>query len=321
MAREIASKYATLPSLTTLKLHVFREVVERQSLTATAQALFVAQPVVSAHVRSLEDSFGTRLLRRQGRRMLPTEAGQALFNYATIVLEATQRVVDQIGNYRLANQGQLSLGADRMSGNYLATELITGFLHRHEHVDIALHVVDQATIENATLNGVYDFTFTTLFRLPPTLEFERLSYDRLVLVIAPGHSWARRGEVTLHELNGEPFVAVELGTPRREWEERWLELRGVERRVRLAVGHIDIAKQAVQKGLGAAFLLRSGLDRELAEGSLVEVRLRDNSLPVVERGLIYRKGMHFTPLQTAFLAYCRATGARDYTDLRPVAAP
>jgi LysR family transcriptional regulator, low CO2-responsive transcriptional regulator len=321
MAREIASKFATLPSLTTLKLRVFREVVERQSLTAAAQALFVAQPVVSAHIRSLEEAFGTRLLRRQGRRMLPTEAGQALFNYATIVLEATQRVVDQIGNYRLANRGQLSLGADRTTGNYLATGLIVGFLQRHEHVEIALHIVDQATIENATLNGVYDFAVTNRFRLPPALEFERLSDDRLLLVVAPEHPWARRDAVALDELHGEPFVAAELGTPRREWEERWLTLRGVERQIRFSAGHIDVCKQAVQAGLGAAFLLRSGLDRELADRSLVEVALRDESLPVVERGLIYRKGMHLTPLQAAFLAYCRAMGTADPAQLAPAAVP
>jgi DNA-binding transcriptional LysR family regulator len=311
MARDIASKYATLPSLTTLKLRVFREVVERQSLTAAAQALFVAQPVVSAHIRSLEAAFGTRLLRRQGRRMVPTEAGEALFNYASIVLEATQRVVDQIGNYRLANQGQLKLGADRTAGNYLAAGLIIAFLERHESVEVALHIVDQGTIENATLNGVYDFAITNRFGLPSGLEFEPLTRDRMTLVVHPAHPWVRQGRVAWADLAGAAFVAAERGTPRREWEERWLELHGVQRVVRFSAGHIDVCKRAVQAGLGAAFLLRSGLERELAEGALVEVALREEPWPPVECGLIYRKGMHLTPIQATFLAHCRAARAPE----------
>jgi hypothetical protein len=66
------------PTITLHKLRVFKEVVERQSLTLAAQELFVSQPVVSAHVRDLEEYFGSRLLYQHGRRMLLNEAGQAV---------------------------------------------------------------------------------------------------------------------------------------------------------------------------------------------------------------------------------------------------
>jgi DNA-binding transcriptional LysR family regulator len=269
--------------------------------------LFVAQPVVSAHLRSLEQTFGTRLLRRQGRRMIPTQAGQDLFNYACIVLEATQRVVDQIGNYRLANRGKLSLGADRTAGTYSASALVMGFLEAHQEVEIALHIVDQSTMQNSTLNGAFDFGYTSNFDIPPGLEFEPLSQDQVILVTRPDHAWARRGAVALSELADEIFVAAEAGTPRRTWEDNWLALRGIRRRVRLSAGHIEVCKQAVLAGFGVALLSKSGLTQELASGTLVAVGIEGDAWPQIERGIIFRRGMHLTPLHEAFLLHCRAS--------------
>jgi len=311
MPRTRLSPYATLPNLTTLKLRVFREVVERQSLTAAAQALFVAQPVVSAHIRSLEQTFGTRLLSRRGRQMVPTQAGQDLYNYACIVLDATQRVVDQIGSYRQANRGQLILGADRTVGTYSASTLVMGFLRDHPAVEIALHIVDQSTIHSSTLNGIYDFGYTGRFDLPAGLEFEPMLRDEVVLVVPPDHRWAKRGAIPLRELAGEEFIAAEVGIPRRTWEDNWLAAHGVRRTVRLSAGHMEVSKQAVIAGFGVALLSRSGLGKELADGSLAEVRIADEPWPPIERGIIYRKGIHLTPLHEAFLTHCRAFAAEQ----------
>jgi DNA-binding transcriptional LysR family regulator len=324
VAQDTLARQAPLPNLTTLKLRVFREVVERQSLTAAAQALFVAQPVVSAHLRSLEQTFGTRLLLRQGRRMIPTQAGQDLFNYACVVLEATQRVVDQIGNYRSANRGKLSLGADRTAGTYAASALVMGFLQAHQEVEIALHIVDQTTMQNSTLNGVFDFGYTSNFDIPPGLEFEPLSQDQMILVVRPDHPWARRGTIALRELADEVFVAAEAGTPRRTWEDNWLALRGVRRRVRLSAGHIEVCKQGVLAGVGVALSSKSGLLQELANGTLAAVDIEDEPWPLIERGIVFRRGMHLTPLHQAFLLHCRASVGRapaTPTDTPPLAAP
>src|SRR5205823_13021103 len=77
-------------ALTLYKLRVFCEIVERQSFTQAAERLFTTQPALSVHVRSLERLFGTRLVYREGRRSLPTEAGNAVYRYARGVLQDTE---------------------------------------------------------------------------------------------------------------------------------------------------------------------------------------------------------------------------------------
>ena len=57
-------------------LRTFHLVVIYQSLNKAARQLGVTQPAVTQQIQRLERSVGMRLFRRDGRRLVPTEAGQ-----------------------------------------------------------------------------------------------------------------------------------------------------------------------------------------------------------------------------------------------------
>ncbi len=63
-------------------LRYFEAVARLGSVTAAARALGVTQPTVSVQLRTLERALGVALLERRGRRLLPTEAGQAVAGFA-----------------------------------------------------------------------------------------------------------------------------------------------------------------------------------------------------------------------------------------------
>ena len=69
--------------VTLTKLEVFSLVVELGGVSRAAEHLYVSQPVVSAHVRSLEERVGARLFYREGHHLVLTEAGRAVHGWAT----------------------------------------------------------------------------------------------------------------------------------------------------------------------------------------------------------------------------------------------
>ena len=73
-------RHGTLPQLA-----AFEAVVQLGSVTLAAEALCVAQPTVSGHLKKLGDSLGVRLFDLRGRRLVPTAAAFAL-------LEATHEL-------------------------------------------------------------------------------------------------------------------------------------------------------------------------------------------------------------------------------------
>ena len=65
--------------ITLQKLEVFCSVVELGGVSRAAEHLWVAQSVVSGHLRSLQDRLRVQLLYRDGQQMKLTKAGEQVY--------------------------------------------------------------------------------------------------------------------------------------------------------------------------------------------------------------------------------------------------
>lgn len=73
------------------QLVAFEAVVRLGSVTRAADALCVAQPTVSGHLRKLGEALGVRLFVLRGKHLVPTEAALALLTTANEVFDALER--------------------------------------------------------------------------------------------------------------------------------------------------------------------------------------------------------------------------------------
>ena len=60
------------------QLEAFLQVARQRSFSKAAEALYLTQPTVSAHVAALEDELGTQLVVRSTRELRLTAAGRVL---------------------------------------------------------------------------------------------------------------------------------------------------------------------------------------------------------------------------------------------------
>jgi DNA-binding transcriptional LysR family regulator len=72
----------------TSELLAFAKTVDVQSLSRAAAELGVPRATVSRRLARLEKRLGVRLLRRTTRSLVLTDAGEAMYRHARIVLEA-----------------------------------------------------------------------------------------------------------------------------------------------------------------------------------------------------------------------------------------
>jgi DNA-binding transcriptional LysR family regulator len=78
------------------QLAAFEAVVRLGSATRAAEALCIAQPTLSGHLRKLGEALGVRLFEMQGKRLVPTAAARAVLPAANEVfaaLESCERVL------------------------------------------------------------------------------------------------------------------------------------------------------------------------------------------------------------------------------------
>jgi len=291
----------------TRQLAAFCEVVDRKSFSQAAERLGVTQPAVSLQVRSLEKRLGTRLLDRSGRRVEPTEAGHRLYRAAQRMLALEGQLFEELAGDDGALRGELVLGASTGPGGTVVPVLLGEFQREHQELSVALSISDTNSVIEQVADRELELGIVGAAPKHRGVVFEPFFRDEVILVVPPGHRFAD-DPISLEELRGEPLILMQEGAGVRqviEDELRHGPLRLRDLDVRLELGLQESVKSAVAAGYGVTFISRSGVEAELAAGTLAAVRVKGLE-PAREISLVRPSGRSPTRAAEAFVAFARA---------------
>jgi LysR family transcriptional regulator, low CO2-responsive transcriptional regulator len=284
------------------KLEVLSLVVQLGGVGRAAEHLYVAQPVVSAHIRSLEERLGTKLFYREGRQMHLTEAGREVHRWAEDVLTRTRELERHLGGLQDGKRGTVVLGSSMTVGSYRLPHVLSAFRRKNPNVELRLSISDTEHAIDDTRTGALDFSIVISDTAPelPGLEVEEVGSDEIILVAAPDAP-PHTDVVSVTDFGDLDFVEAPKGIIRRAFVDRQLRQLGIkDRNIVLQLGHPEAMKRATREGLGVTLLFRSALREELEAGVLREVEIEDAEVKVPIY-LIYRKGKTFSPLHLGLI--------------------
>jgi DNA-binding transcriptional LysR family regulator len=291
----------------TRQLAAFCEVVDRKSFSQAAERLGVTQPAVSLQIRSLEKRLGTKLLDRSGRRVEPTEAGQQLYRAAQRMLSVEGQLLDELAGEDGALRGELALGASTGPGGTVVPVLLGEFQREHPELTVALSISDTNHVIEQVGERELELGIVGAAPRHRGVVFEPFFRDEVILVVPPGHRFAGK-EVTLEQLREEPLILMQEGAGVRQVIEDELRDGPVRLRdldVRLELGLQESVKSAAAAGFGATFISRSGVEAELAAGTLAAARVRGLE-PAREISLVRPAGRSPSRAAVAFVEFGRA---------------
>lgn len=305
--------------ITLQKLEVFCLVVELGSVSRAAEHLFVAQPVVTAHVQSLQKRLHVKLLEREGHRMRLTDGGERVYKWARDTLSRTRELVRELDGLAEGQRGTVAVAASMTVGSYLLPPLFTEFRRRRPLAAITLSVSDPEQALDSVELGHVDFAVLVVPSAPanPALQAEVVGHEDIVLVAAP-HYEAGRASVPVAALAQIPLVSSPGGQVRRSLIDDQLIALGVRlENVVIELGHPEAMKRATRDGLGMCLLFRTSVDAELKSGVLREVVISDARLSVPLMTVL-RVGKRLSPIQRELLD--AVTADVRALDAEPVAA-
>ncbi len=184
-------------------LATFSKAAELSSFTGAAKALRLTQASVSQRVQALERTLGTPLFKRQGGRVLLTEAGQKLYEYAQRILDLHRQARREITGREAPPGGELSLAASSIPGEHLLPSLLSLFGKKHAHIRICATVSDSMGVMTQVERGEVNFVLVGRKTDNPHLEFRYLASDKMVLVVPPGHALSRRKKLSVKQLDAQ----------------------------------------------------------------------------------------------------------------------
>ncbi len=263
---------AELPHLAT-----FVRAAERGSFTAAAADAGVTQAAVSQRIAILERELRVSLFDRGAGKIALTEAGQRLYEYARRILGLHEQARRDIAGRHPPVSGDLSIAASSVPGECFLPAVLAAFQARYPHVRVRATVSDSGAVIEEIERGRASLGLIGQKTDKPTLEARPIGKDVLVLIVPPGHPWARRRLISLEALAGGPLIIREPGSGSRCTLEKGLERAGAslaDLNVTLELGSNAAIRDAVRRGLGVAFLSRPAVERELNARELRAVAVK-----------------------------------------------
>jgi len=259
-------------------LETFAKAAELTSFTGAARALRLTQAAVSQRVQALEKTLGRPVFQRRGGRVLLTEAGRQLYDYAQRILDLHREARRAVTGRQAPVPGELFLAASSIPGEHLLPALLSVFRQQHPHIRVHAAVSDSMGVMAQVERGAVSLGLVGRKADSPHLEFRYLASDRMVLVVPPDHALGRRKKVSVRQLAGHPLVLREVGSGLRHCFEKSLERAGrslADFRVVLELGSNEAVKEAVLRGAGTAVLSLYAVQKELKTGQLHALAVSD----------------------------------------------
>lgn len=254
------------------QLITFCKVAELQSFTKAAEALFITQAAVSQQIKMLEQELGGRLFEREPRQVTLTEAGRELYPHAKEIIRRCEAMKQAVGQAARTVAGEVRVAASTIPGEHILPERLARFRGAYPQVRVTVLISDsERTLEEISAARV-DVAVVGLRPRSERLHWEVFDSDRLVVVVAPSHPWARRRKpVPLAEFLEAPFVLRSTGSGTRQCLATALEAVGhslADLKVAVEVGSSEAAKSTVLQGASVSALSVRAVERDLTFRSL-----------------------------------------------------
>jgi len=279
------------------QLEIFKEVAERLSVTAAAQALHLAQPTVSTQLAKLSEALDARLFEQIGKRLYLTDFGEELLAASRELFDVLDRL-----EMRLAQRAGLSVGRLRLgvvtTAKYLVPAHLGPFCRAHPQVEVQFHVGNRAEIRQRLQQNLDDLY---VFSHPPSeldIEAEPLTDNPLVVIAPQDHPLAGQGRLTWSDLQHERLLMREAGSGTRFAIERHFAQQGIRLPESTTIASNEAIKESVAAGLGIAILSRHALTH-MAPGNLVELNVQGFPIPN-SWYLVTPRGKHLSPVAAGF---------------------
>lgn len=252
-------------------LVVLVAVAEQHGISAAARALDVAQPNVSRALRRLEHQLQLTLVERTARGSALTADGAVVVDWARRVLEDNQQLVAGAAALGRTHHAQLSIAASQTIAEDLLPRWLAALRAEDPSTQVALTVTNSAEVGRLVSDGGV-LGFVESPDLPATItvpvEHRRITTDRLVVVVDPGHDWARRTRpVGLAELAATPLVIRERGSGTRVSLEQALAGHVLAEPALELASNVAI-RIAVAAGAGPAVLSEHAVQAAVTAGEL-----------------------------------------------------
>jgi len=273
--------------LSTRHLECFISIAESGSFSNAAIRLGWSQPVLSRYAKELEDELKVKLLYRDGRGVVLTDAGQRFLKRATELLNGFEDArLDALGTPQQVLESA-AVGMPPTVTRILALPLARAIYAAYPATQLRLIESFSGHLLEWLSNDRMDAAILYMSEATQRLHAEPLLVERLHL-IAPAQEGPLPQRMSLSDVARLPLILPSRPHGLRRQLDTIAMRNGVTLNVRVEADGLVPIVQLVAAGIGYTVLPLPSIQQELDAGLLVSTLIVD---PVVERSLVVATAM------------------------------
>ncbi|OZI13378.1 LysR family transcriptional regulator [Bacillaceae bacterium SAS-127] len=269
------------------KMRYFITVVQQKNFSKAAEILHVSQPSLSNAIMKLEDEVGFPLLERNTRNVRLTQSGEMMYMRALELINDFDHLKQEMREVKEIGNGQLSLGLIE-SANYWLPKVIHRFKADYPQVQIKFsELLGVEQVQKSLLNYETHAVITNQLVSHDDLLTHPIYHERLVLLFHRDSPLAKLEQITMKDLEKEPFIISTAGFQTRQDILQAFKNEQATPRMMYEIERFETACSLVEEGLGITII--------------PENYIKNSTFPAV-----YTRYIHSEALtRTVYLAYSK----------------
>lgn len=287
------------------QLRYFVTLADTLHFGRAAALLHISQPPLSRQIAALEEELGVTLFKRSSRQVELTVAGRHFHEQTVRIIEALDGAVRSTQATERGERGVLRIGFTMSAAWSVLPPLIKAYGDGAPEVDVQLNEVLPRELNDVLISGTVDVGIAFPWQRPAGLEYLAIHAEPLCAVLPANHRLARKTEVAVADLAGEPFITFPAATAPalHELVIGCCRENGFEPRIRLETHLQQTIVNLVAEGLGVSLVPWSMSKMQLPGAVFRAVSVTR----MVEQGVIWAAS-NDNPCLSHFLACARAFG-------------
>jgi DNA-binding transcriptional LysR family regulator len=281
-------------------LRYFHDVCSSGSIRKTSDRLGISPSTISRQILILEREVGTELLQRSAAGVIPTAAGEHVAAYARMVVLDYDTLRSDLDDLKGSGRALIKIAAIESVIAAAPMDVIAAFQARHPQVSFRSLSLTASAVAEAVRSGACDIGITYGLAPDPELLVAAQVDQSLVLAVPPGHPLALEPVIQVEHLRDLPLAVHEADHGIRRILDRACRAKGFTVSPVLTSSSLEVLREFVRRGLGAAVMTLGGVESDARRGEMVAVPIHEPAFDG-RLVLIVRQGRRLSRIHRAFV--------------------
>lgn len=284
---------------------IFHTVAFYKNISHAAEALYISQPAVSKSIKKLESTLAVKLFSRGSKGVTLTTEGEIFYEYIQKALYIISDGENILTELKSKKQGMITIGVSTVLCKHFLLSHLKPFMKQYPEIKIkiinkttfdTLKNIDQGIIDFGIVSRPFNITPYTFIKLGDIQDIfvAEKEYLKSLQITEPNDIFSKG-----------IFMLLESDNITRQYVDQFFIENNIFIKPEVEINTMDFLIEFAKIGLGITVVIRNFIEKDLAEGTLIEIPISP-AMPPRPVGIIFDKKKNLSIATQTFLSYLQS---------------